>query len=94
MSRIPDYGAIGYHWSCWRWFADLYIWRRGPWRLSWSCRFRGHSYLGHLETPVLNNVVSRIVVDVLWGLRHRRRGKWIATYRILVMSMSRVCFSR
>lgn len=65
----PDYGAIGYHWHGWRWFVDLYIWRRGPWRLSWSWRSR----IGAIETPMLNNAVSRIVVDVLWGLWRRRR---------------------
>lgn len=67
--KQSEYGAIGYHWRGWRpfgyWHVNLYIWRRGPWRLSWCWR----DAFGAIETPMLNNAVSRIVVDVLWGLK-------------------------
>lgn len=60
----PDYGAMGFHMQGHRWFASLYIWRRGPWRLSW-CR-RG--VCGHVETPTPTSFLVRTIVDTVWGL--------------------------
>jgi hypothetical protein len=70
--KISEYGAIGYHWKGRRWFVkwfvNLYIWRRGPWRLSW----RWNRRIGSVETPMLNNALSRAVTDVLWGLQRKK----------------------
>lgn len=65
--NIPDYGALGYHWKGRHWFVSLYVWRRGPWRLSWHWRGR----LGRVETPILDNTLSRAIADTLWGLRRK-----------------------
>lgn len=72
MNNAPSpYGAIGYHWKGRRWFINLYVWRRGPWRLSWHWR----SFIGDLETPILNTVFSRAIADVLWGLQRTRQAR-------------------
>ena len=63
----PDYGAIGYHWKGRTWFANLYIWHRGPWRLSW-CVF---DRIGVIELPIVRGALWVGVTDVLWGLKRR-----------------------
>lgn len=68
----PDYGAIGYHWKGRGWFANLYIWRRGPWRFTWNWYRLGLG--GHVETPVLSSFFSHTIADVLWGLKRRTMG--------------------
>jgi hypothetical protein len=61
--HIPDYGAIGFHAKGRGWFIDLYIWRRGPWRVSWSLSNIGIS--GAIETPICTSFLSRTLADVL-----------------------------
>jgi hypothetical protein len=75
MSRIPEYGAQGYHWRG-RWgFVNLYCWRRGPWRLHWSLHWRWagrwQSWHGAAETSMRQSLLRRALTDVLWGLRRR-----------------------
>jgi hypothetical protein len=63
---MSDYGAISYHWKGRFWFINLYIWRRGPWRLVWAW-YRWKPIDRYIETWIMPFVLS----DILWGL-HRR----------------------
>jgi hypothetical protein len=70
----PDYGAISYHWRSARsagWMLDLYCWRRGPWRASWSVWIGGWVLSGGVETPGRPPFLQRCVTDILWGLKRR-----------------------
>lgn len=68
MSQLPAYGAIGLHIKGRRWSADLYLWRRGPWRFSWYWQ----DWSGHLETPMVIPFLGRVLIDVLWGLKQQQ----------------------
>ena len=67
----PDYGSIGYHWRAGRSGVNLRFWRRGPWRIECWLGIRA-GYLGlTLETPDMGKMfLARVIVDVLWGVRH------------------------
>ena len=65
-----DYGAIGYHWRTPLLLLDLYVWHRGPWRLSWIVKL-GAWPVGAIEVEINRHALGRIATDLLWGFRRR-----------------------
>ena len=68
----PDYGAVGFHWRGRGWFVDLYLWRRGPWRLSGGVYGGRWSRTFAVETPIQQRRWRAIVTDIAFGLTRKR----------------------